>query len=199
METTTSPIPTTSKKRQPTPLIVSSEPAYPQQSKHISLTYNAGALDSLLLTQAAPKHHTAMLEENRRLNIFEAAGKWRGQWKLPAWRRTGNNRWVNRRGNGIPTPNKTRQQRNSGTMEEIFFKWNWRLGTRHWQTFKRHRHILLHKKQGNAGVKKGDLWTHCGGLSPTERRTIPKMPHSGRKFNQLPWKNCNSHGLNAYI
>ena len=37
--------------------------------------YKARALDSLLETQAAPKHHAETMAEKRRLDIFEATMK----------------------------------------------------------------------------------------------------------------------------
>ena len=113
--------------------------------------------------------------------------------------RTGNHRWGNMQDNGIPPPNQTYQQINSITMDKIVWKWDWKLSARRWWMHKIHRHNILHQTRGYAVGPKSDLWPHCGGLLTTELRLIPYMPHTGRKFNQLPQKCWNSHRRHAYI
>ena len=122
-----------------------------------------------------------------------------GSTNYSAWVCNGNNIQGNMWGNGIPLPNQTHQQRNSITMDNIICKWDWKLRTRRWWMRQSNQHNIIHKTRGYVGVPKIDLCLQCGGLSTIERIPILNMPHSWRKFNQLPRWRCTYHGRNAYI
>ena len=162
------------------------QPRYPMSSQHSTFrshTYQARALAALLETQTAPKHHVAYLAEKCVWISLKRQWNGDGRTKYPNWVNTSNHRWGSRRFNGLLSPNQKYQQRNSITINKNVFKWYWQLSTRRWWERQSHKYNKLHQTLGYYSRPKTDLWTNCGGLSPTEGRPIPHTPHSGQRFN----------------